>query len=285
MIYGIIFNQTNIDSDSNNNEQNEYIFTYHGKYRNASDKGSKQNLNNENIFERYNDSNQEEKHYDDESEDEEFNSKTQIVNRSIDNITIKSKQNSQYYIRKKIYSIQKESIENVKKNKNSKNKKKKDKSSIKIRNTLDKINNKKLLYLYFKKWAKIALNQNEEITKVIFKNKQSMKIKKKNLGSRNKTKNQLLKSNDKNNNKNDNLLIEEKGHRKNNLSIDIKKIKDKTINPFIEEDQMIAENLPIISPKHTQTLNIGQNSYQVYSDNSVNTFHTAISIAQAYERN
>lgn len=41
-----------------------------------------------------------------------------------------------------------------------------------------------------------------------------MKIKKKNLGSRNKTKNQLLKSND--NNNNDGSLIEEKekGHKK-----------------------------------------------------------------------
>ena len=268
--YNLTFNQTNIDSDSNNNEQNEYIFTYHGKYRNASDNGSKQNLTNENIFERYNDSNEEEKHYDDESEDEEFNSKTHIVNRSIDNITIKSKQNTQYYIRKKIYSIQKENIENGKKNKNNKNKKKKNKLSIKIKNTLDKINNKNLLYFFFKKWAKIALNQNEEITKVIFKNKQSMKIKKKNLGSRNKTKNQLLKSND--NNNNDGSLIEEKekGHRKNNLSIDLKKIKDKGINPFIEEDHMLAESLPIISPKHTQAFNIGQNAYQVYSDNSVN---------------
>ena len=267
--YNLTFNQAN-DSDSNNNEQNEYIFTYHGKYRNASDNGSKQNLTNENIFDRYNESNQEEKHYDDESEDEESNSRTQIVNRSIDNITIKSKQNTQYYIRKKIYSIQKESIEKVKKSKGNKNKKKKDKLSGKLRNTLDKINNKNLLFLYFRKWAKIALNQNEEITKVIFKNKQSMKIKKKNLGSRNKTKNQnqLLKSCD--NNNNDSSLIEEKGHRKNNLSIDIKKIKDKRINPFIEEEQMLAESLPVISPKHIQTFNIGQNAYQVYSDNSVN---------------
>ena len=264
--YNLTFNQTNIDSDSNNNEQNEYIFTYHGKFRNASDNGSKQNLTNENIFERYNDSNQEEKHYDDESEDEEFNSRTQIINRSIDNITIKSKQNTQYYIRKKIYSIQKESRENVKNNKNNKNRKKKDKSSIKLKNTLDKINNKNLLYLYFKKWAKIALNQNEAITKVIFKNKQSMKIKKKNIGSRNKTKNHLLKSSD---NKNDNSLLEEKGHRKNNLSIDIKKIKDK-VNPFIEEEQILTESLPIISPKNTQAFNIGQNTYQVYSDNSIN---------------
>lgn len=109
------FNQTNIDSDSNNNEQNEYIFTYHGKYRNASDNGSKQNLTNENIFERYNDSNEEEKHYDDESEDEEFNSKTHIVNRSIDNITIKSKQNTQYYIRKKYILFKKKILKMGKK--------------------------------------------------------------------------------------------------------------------------------------------------------------------------
>ena len=266
--YNLTFNQTNIDSDSNNNEQNEYIFTYHGKYRNASsDNGSKQNLANENIFERYNDSNQEEKHYDDESEDEEFNSRTNIINRSIDNITIQTKQNTQYYIRKKVYSIQKETVENVKKNKNSKNKKKKDKSSIKLKSTLDKINNKNLLYFYFKKWAKIALNQNEAVTKVIFKNKQSMKIKKKNIGSRNKTKSQLVKSND---NKNDNLIKEEKGHRKNNLSIDIKKIKDKSINPFLEEDQILSESLPVISPKNTQSFNIGPNAYQVYSDNSIN---------------
>ena len=33
---------------------------------------------------------------------------------------------------------------------------------------------------------------------------------------------------------------------------------------------MLAESLPIISPKHTQAFNIGQNAYQVYSDNSVN---------------
>ena len=279
--YGLTFSHNTISTDSNN----EYIFTYHGKYRNNTNiiepKINKPNLTGENIFERYSNNSDINNNFDyeEEQEIEEFNKKTEIINEGLEQITIKTKQKTQCYVKKKVNSINRENKKDDGDKK--KNNKKKDKIINKLKNIFSKINNKKLLYFSFKNWAEKALSQNESVTKVIFKNKQSMKIKKKNVGSRNKTKNQLVKLNHNNNNynNNENNSKEEKVHKKNNLSIDdllnqkdkIKKLKtDKKINSFVEEEQLLSESFQIINPTNNKVYNFAVNNYQIFSDNSVN---------------
>ena len=173
--YYSAFNQENNSIDSNNNEQNEYIFTYHGNFRKKDNiltpkiKISKQNLTDDNISD------------DDNSIDnnnglEGYNSKKKKVNNN-KNSPKKSKQKAQCYIRKKIYSI---------KNEGKKNNKKKIKINDTLKNIFIKINNKKLLYNGFKKW--IDISKKLDIGKIIFKKKQSTKIKKKTSNSKNKKK-------------------------------------------------------------------------------------------------
>ena len=256
--YDIWYNSTfePNSSESNNNEpneQNEYIFTYHGNFRNKDNiispriKVEKANLtDDENI---QNNKNKEEDGYN-----------------TTRNESKKSKQKAQCYVKKKVNSMK---VENPGKNKKSK---KKIKISDILKRIFIKINNKNLLFLYLKKWKIVVSNIKQDASKVIFKKKQSAKMKKKASNSRNKKKSQITKTNSKDNDSQNS----DKYHKKNNFSIDeyinqkdkIKKIMvDNKMNSYIEDEQTLSESSPIINLKKYTS---GINQYQLNSDNSVN---------------
>ena len=260
-----VFNQENNSIDSNNNEQNEYIFTYHGNFRKKDNiltpkiKINKQNLTDDNISDDDNAINN-------NKGVEGYNSKTKKVNDN-KNSPKKSKQKAQCYIRKKIYFIKNEG--------KIKNKKKIKINDI-LKNIFIKINNKKLLYNGFKKW--IDISKKLDIGKIIFKKKQSTKIKKKASSSKNKKKS-IIKKNSKDNN--NNIILEEKGHKKDNLSLDEYINQKDKVNKFISDNKIKSKNindnqLQILSSESSPIINLKKtndwpsNIFQINSDNSIN---------------
>ena len=262
--YNLVFNQEN-SMDSNNNDQNEYIFTYHGNFRNKDEiispkiKIKKQNLTDDNI--KVNNKDKENT----KNKVEGYNNKAKRISENSNNTSKKSKQKAQCYIRKKIYSIKKET---------KKTNKKKIKISDILKNLFIEINNKKLLFNALKKWNDIS--KKLDIGKVIFKKKQSTKIKKKISTSKSKKKPPAKKID------NNNLGLEEIGHKKNNLSLDefinqkdkIKKLisESNKLKPNNLDDNqyqiLTSESSPLINSKKYN--NWTNNSYQINSDTSIN---------------
>ena len=262
--YNLVFNQEN-SIDSNNNDQNEYIFTYHGNFRNKDEiispkiKIKKQNLTDDNI--KVNNKDKENT----KNKVEGYNNKAKRISENSNNTSKKSKQKAQCYIRKKIYSIKKET---------KKTNKKKIKISDILKNLFIEINNKKLLFNALKKWNDIS--KKLDIGKVIFKKKQSTKIKKKISTSKSKKKPPAKKID------NNNLGLEEIGHKKNNLSLDefinqkdkIKKLisESNKLKPNNLDDNqyqiLTSESSPLINSKKYN--NWTNNSYQINSDTSIN---------------
>ena len=245
--YNLTLNKDNNNNslDSNNNEQNEYIFTYHGNARNKSNNSDKKiKIDKSNITEdNMSDKNKEIKEYN--------NKRPKINSDNLENITPKkTKEKKQCYIKKKIYSIKKEDINNE-----NKKSKKKNKNNIMLKNIIIKANNKNLLFSTFKKWIQLTLNKNQ-ISKVIFKKKQSTKIKKKITNSKNKKKIQTIKINTEDN---DELQKKDKNKFKKNISDN-----SNNINSFSEEQ--FSDSMPINNIKKYSTVN----NIQINSDNSIN---------------
>ena len=248
------FEQNSSDSNNNeNNEQNEYIFTYHGNFRN------KDNIINPKIKIEKSNLTDDENMVNNKNKDEDSCKAGR-------NESKKKKQKAQCYVKKKVNSMK---VENQGKNKKSK---KKIKISDILKRIFIKINDKKLIFSALKNWKNIVLDMKQDISKVIFKKKQSSKIKKKTSNSRNKKKTQITKTNSKDNDSQNS----DKYHKKNNFSIDeyinqkdkIKKIMvENKMNSYIEDEQTLSESSPIINLKKYTS---GINQYQLNSDNSVN---------------
>ena len=257
--YNVTFNH-NSSPKSVNSEQNEFIFTYHGTLKNKNNimnqKIDKHNLTSDNFYD-YKEKMKKNK------EIEGFINKSQ---KDSETSSKKSKTKTQCYVKKKIYSIKKESTENENKKKAAK---KKPKNTDIIKNIIIKIYNKKLLYKSFEKWKKITLNKSESNSKEKFKKKQSSKVKRKNSNSRNKVNDILIKKSS----KESDSFTEGKGHKKNNLSIDAiitHNNNKQKINLLTDENQILSESYSLINKK---LYNNDTNSYQINSDNSLSSIN------------
>ena len=241
--FNLTFNYNNNSTNSINNEQNEYIFTYHGN----------RNRNN-NVNEYNNNNNSNTNNYDNTKKDKETEAYINQNQKNKDNLK-KENSNTKCYVKKKVPSMKKENTVNEIKKKSSK---KKNKIPDMIKNLLIKVNNKKLLYTALMIWKKNI-------------KKKSNKTKRKNSSSKTKKSSQLMKYNSK---ESDSTTEEkEKEHRKNCFSIDggnMNKILNlQKINAFGDDNHLLAESYQINQTNFHDENNV----YHLQSDNSINSLN------------
>ena len=230
--YNLTFNYNN-STNSINNEQNEYIFTYHG------------NTNKNNDIKENN-------NYDNTMKGKETEGNINKTQKNKDNVK-KENSNTQCYVKKKVPSMKKEK-DNTGSESRKKNSKKRNRSIEMIKSIFIKVNNKKLLYTALMIWKKSI-------------KKKGNKTKNKNSNSKSKKSNQLMKFISK---ESDSFTEEkEKEHRKNCFSIDGNINKNLNLQKIIaygDDNQLLAESYQIISQNDA-------NLYHLHSDNSMNSMN------------